>query len=396
MKVLCVLGTRPEAIKMAPIVKAMRRQPEVFDCRLCITAQHRQMLDDVLAVFGIQTDYDLDIMRDEQTLSEVTGRVFLSLDPIVAVERPDWLLVQGDTTTAMTASLVAYYHKIKVAHVEAGLRTYDKFEPFPEDVNRRITSLVSDMHFAPTEDAKTNLLNEAVPEDRIHVTGNPVIDALLEVVQQPCSLSEVLPRQALDARCLLLVTAHRRESFGAPLRSICQALKTVAQRYVKTTHIVYPVHPNPNVSGPVFRLLSGIPNVTLVEPLNYMAFSHLLNRSYLVLTDSGGLQEEAPSLGKPVLVLRNTTERPEAVAAGAARLVGTCAEEIVRHVTSLMEDPLLYETMTTAGNPYGDGHAAQRICRALSADAERAMSRRTLLVETAASLPGAAAEELSR
>jgi UDP-N-acetylglucosamine 2-epimerase (non-hydrolysing) len=375
MKALIVLGTRPEAIKMAPIIKAMRQCPESFECRLCVTGQHRQMLDDVLSLFGIQADYDLDVMKDGQTLSEVTGRILLGLGPVVAAERPDWLLVQGDTTTAMTASLVAYYHKVHVAHVEAGLRTYDKFEPFPEEVNRRITTLVADLHFAPTLEAKAHLLDEGVAQDRVHVTGNPVIDALLEVVQQPCSLSAVLPGRDWQDKRILLVTAHRRESFGEPLRCICRAIETIAGRYAQSAVIVYPVHPNPNVSGPVHQMLQGIPNVLLLDPLDYRSLVHVMNRSYLVLTDSGGIQEEAPSLGKPVLILRNTTERPEAVSAGAAVIVGTRTEDIVHHVERLMENAHLYETMATAGNPYGDGHAAERICEILSATQNDAMTK---------------------
>ena len=399
MKILVVLGTRPEAIKMAPIIKAMRRRPESFDCRLCTTGQHRQMLDDVLRVFGIQADHDLDVMQDGQTLSEVTGRVFLRLDSVVAAERPDWLLVQGDTTTVMAASLVAYYHKIRVAHVEAGLRTYDKFEPFPEEINRRITTLVADLHFAPTLDAMTHLLDEGVPDDRVHITGNPVIDALLEVVQQPCSLSEILPGRDWVDKQVLLVTAHRRESFGEPLQSICRALKVIADRYAQRAVIVYPVHPNPNVSGPVRRMLQGVPNILLLDPLDYRSLVHVMNRSYLVLTDSGGIQEEAPSLGKPVLVLRNTTERPEAVSAGAAVLVGTHSEDIIRQVETLMEDTGAYQAMATAGNPYGDGHAAERICEILCSEErnliECPVARNGYLLRSSAARPylSIAAEE---
>jgi UDP-N-acetylglucosamine 2-epimerase (non-hydrolysing) len=365
MKVLVVLGTRPEAIKMAPIIKAMHRRPESFQCHLCVTGQHRQMLDDVLTVFGIQPDIDLDVMKDGQTLSETTGRIFLRLDLVVASERPDWLLVQGDTTTAMAASLVAYYHKVRVGHVEAGLRTYDKYEPFPEEVNRRITGLVADLHFAPTPEAKAHLLDEGVSQSQVHVTGNPVIDALMEIVRQPCSLSEILPGRDWAGKRILLVTAHRRESFGEPLRRICRGLKMVADRYAGRAMVVYPVHPNPNVSGPVHRMLGDIPGVLLLNPLDYRSLVHVMRHSYLVLTDSGGIQEEAPSLGKPVLVLRNTTERPEAVSAGAAAIVGTRSEDIVRRVEALMEDAQLYERMATAGNPYGDGHAAERICSGL-------------------------------
>ncbi len=364
MKVMIVIGTRPEAIKMAPVVKAMRCRPEVFDCRLCVTAQHRSMLDEVLTVFGLQTDYDLDVMTKGQSPSEVAGRIFLRLDPLIETERPDWVLVQGDTTTAMVASLAAYHRATKVGHVEAGLRTYNKHEPFPEEINRRIAGLVADMHWAPTETARANLLREGIHESQVHVTGNPVIDALFDVLRCPFNLDGILPAVARNKR-VLLVTAHRRENFGAPIRSICEALQSIAARYGEQWHIVYPVHPNPNVAGPVRGRLGNVPGITLLPPLDYRSFAHLLNRADLVLTDSGGLQEEAPSLGKPVLVLRNVTERPEAVSAGAARLVGTHAEDVVRAVQTLIEDADACAAMTSAGSPYGDGHASERICDCL-------------------------------
>ena len=351
---------------MAPIVKAMNCRPEAFDCCVCVTAQHRKLLDDVLTVFNIRPDYDLNVMAQGQNPSEVAGRVFVLLDPLIEAERPDWVLVQGDTTTAMVASLAAYHRRTKVGHVEAGLRTHNKYEPFPEEVNRRITGLVADMHWAPTEAARANLLREGVDRDQIYVTGNPVVDALLDVLRRPCDLDAILPRAARGKQ-ILLVTAHRRENFGAPIESICDGLVDIANRFADRLHVVYPVHPNPNVAGPVRRRLRNIPGVTLLAPLDYLSFAHLLNRAYLVLTDSGGLQEEAPGLGKPVLVLRDTTERSEAVAAGAARLVGTRWRNIVAHVTRLMEDAASYETMANAENPYGDGHAAERICERLLA-----------------------------
>jgi len=365
MKVLFVFGTRPEAIKMAPLIEAMARQPELFDVRICLTAQHREMLDDVLDIFNIQPDYDLNLMRQKQTLSNLTARIFDALEPVIGQEEPDWLLVQGDTTTTMAASLVAYYHRLKIGHIEAGLRTHDKFQPFPEEINRRITGIVADMHFAPTESAQANLLREGVDKRNILVTGNTVIDALFQVVRREYDFANgPLAKIPLDKR-ILLATAHRRENFGQPMQDICRALRAIAKGYSEDVHIVYPVHLNPNVAEPVYALLSGVSNITLLEPLDYLAFVHLMNRSHIVLTDSGGLQEEAPSLDKPVLVLRNITERPEAVQAGTARVVGTETERIVHETSRLLDDPAAYDRMANAVNPYGDGHAAERICGAL-------------------------------
>jgi len=365
MKVLFVFGTRPEAIKMAPLIEAMARQPELFDVRICLTAQHREMLDDVLDIFNIQPDYDLNLMRQKQTLSNLTARIFDALEPVICQEEPDWLLVQGDTTTTMAASLVAYYHRLKIGHIEAGLRTHDKFQPFPEEINRRITGIVADMHFAPTESAQANLLREGVDKRNILVTGNTVIDALFQVVRREYDFANgPLAKIPLDKR-ILLATAHRRENFGQPMQDICRALRAIAKGYSEDVHIVYPVHLNPNVAEPVYALLSGVSNITLLEPLDYLAFVHLMNRSHIVLTDSGGLQEEAPSLDKPVLVLRNITERPEAVQAGTARVVGTETERIVHETSRLLDDPAAYDRMANAVNPYGDGHAAERICGAL-------------------------------
>jgi UDP-N-acetylglucosamine 2-epimerase (non-hydrolysing) len=362
MKILFIFGTRPEAIKMAPVIEAMARQPEYFDTRICVTAQHRELLDHVLTIFNIQPDYDLDLMSQEQALSSLTACIFDALDTVICKENPDWLLVQGDTTTTMVASLVAYYHRVKVVHIEAGLRTHDKFQPFPEEINRRIASTVADLHFAPTETAQENLIREGIDKRNILVTGNTVIDALLQAVQLKYDFANgPLVEIPFDKR-ILLVTAHRRENFGEPIRAICEALEVIAKRYAGYVHIVYPVHLNPNIAEPVYALLDGVPNITLLEPLDYLSFVHLMNRSHIVLTDSGGLQEEAPSLGKPVLVLRNTTERPEAVEVGTTRVVGTKTERVVQEVEHLLDDSSAYAKMAKAVNPYGDGHAAERIC----------------------------------
>jgi len=365
IKVLSVFGTRPEAIKMAPVVKELEKHANRIDSRVCVTAQHRQMLDQVLDLFGIVPDYDLNIMQENQNLSQVTAAVFERLDPIIATEEPDWVLVQGDTTTVMAASLVAFYHQARVGHVEAGLRTGDKWQPFPEEINRKVAGVVADLHFAPTARARDNLLREGVDADRIHVTGNPVIDALLMVTEMPYDPGQRLLADMIWDKRIILVTAHRRENFGQPLESICAALREIAHRYDGDVHIVYPVHLNPNVQEPVYRLLDGVPNITLLRPLDYLPLVHLMKRTYLVLTDSGGIQEEAPGLGKPVLVLREVTERPEAVEAGTVRVVGADREQIVVEVIRLLEDDAAYEEMSRAVNPYGDGHAAGRIVAAL-------------------------------
>jgi len=367
IKVLLVFGTRPEAIKMAPVIAAMARDPAFFDLRICTTAQHREMLDGVLDFFNIQADYDLDLMRHSQSLSGLTARIFGALEPVLCRERPDWLIVQGDTTTAMAASIAAYYHRCKVGHIEAGLRTGEKFAPFPEEINRRIADVVADLHFAPTETARGNLLGEGIDERSIFVTGNTVIDALLEAVRTEYDFGEgPLARIPWDKR-IILATAHRRENFGEPIRAICEALRRLAERYANDVHIVYPVHLNPNIHGPVHDLLAGIGNITLLEPLDYLSFAHLMSRCHIILTDSGGLQEEAPSLGKPVLVLRSVTERPEAVEAGTARIVGAQTDAIIEQATLLLDNPDAYSEMANAVNPYGDGHAAERICEKLMA-----------------------------
>jgi UDP-N-acetylglucosamine 2-epimerase (non-hydrolysing) len=367
MRVLCVFGTRPEAIKMAPVIRELRKHPARVDLRVCVTGQHREMLDQVLRLFEIVPDHDLDIMRADQSLTQVTAAALTGLDAVIASERPDWVVVQGDTTTAMAASLVAFYHRVRIAHVEAGLRSWDRAHPFPEEVNRRLADSLSDLHFAPTDVARQNLLREGLDGSTVIVTGNTVIDALHWVAGLPApdDLNSLIPRNG--AR-LLLVTAHRRESFGPGMEEICLALRDLAMRYGASVQVVYPVHLNPRVREPVQRILGDMENITLLPPLDYLRLVHLMKRAYLVLTDSGGIQEEAPGLGKPVLVLREVTERPEAVAAGTARVVGTSRERVVREAVRLLEDSAEYERMARAVNPYGDGHAAKRIVAALLTD----------------------------
>jgi len=372
LKVLSVFGTRPEAIKMAPVVKELERHPETFKSLVCVTAQHRQMLDQVLNLFEIKPDYDLDIMRPGQDLFDITCNVLQGLKPILAKERPDIVLVHGDTSTTMAASIAAYYCRIKVGHVEAGLRTHDKFSPFPEEMNRRVTGAMTDLHFSPTEASRRNLLNEGVADKDIFVTGNTVVDALLSVSvrleSDPGFASQFAAEFSfLDSRKrLILVTGHRRENFGAGFEDICHALAKLALRNADA-EILYPVHLNPNVQEPVIRILGGgnFPNIHLIEPVDYLPFVYLMNRSYLIITDSGGVQEEAPSLGKPVLVMRDTTERPEAVTAGTVKLVGTDRSAIVRETNALLDDSAAYQVMSKAHNPYGDGKAAARICAVL-------------------------------
>lgn len=361
IRLLSILGTRPEAIKMAPVIRELARRREKFDSRVCVTAQHREMLDQVLRIFELKPDYDLDLMRENQTLAQITSAAVNGLDGVVKKETPDWILVQGDTTTVLVASLVAYYHKVRVGHVEAGLRTGDKYQPFPEEINRRVASVVADMHFAPTEQARQNLLREGITDESIHVTGNTVIDALQFVAAKPYDMTKG-PLANLPAdRRWVLVTAHRRENFGAPLERICLALRTIAERFAGGLQIIYPVHLNPNVTRPVHRMLGSVANITLLPPLDYLPLVHLLKRCELVLTDSGGLQEEAPGLGKPVLVMREVTERPEGLKAGTVRLVGSDTDRIVAETTKLLSDKKEYERMSHAVNPYGDGKAAIRI-----------------------------------
>ena len=364
MKVLSVFGTRPEAVKIAPIVRLLKQTPGV-ESRVCVTAQHRQMLDQVLELFQIKPDYDLNLMRDNQSLAALSASIFTHLDPILADFQPDWVLVVGDTTTVVTTSQMAYYRRVKVGHVEAGLRTHNKWHPFPEEINRRIATVIADLHFAPTTWSQGNLLCEGVDEKTIVVTGNPVIDALNFVTKQnePQQITNLINRLDLKTRKLILLTAHRRENFGQPLENICYAIKELASR--EDVEIVDPVHLNPQVQEPINRILKGVPHVTLLPPLDYLPMVHVMKHAKLILTDSGGIQEEAPSLGVPVLVLRETTERPEGVEAGTLKLVGTETHHIVHEASQLLDDPMAYAEMARAVNPYGDGHAAERIIEAL-------------------------------
>ena len=364
LKVLSVFGTRPEAIKLAPVIRRLRATSGI-DAPICVTAQHRHMLDQVLHLFDLVPEHDLGLMQENQTLAGLTAAAVEGLDPVLQMESPDWVLVQGDTTTVMAASLVAFYHRIPVGHVEAGLRTDDKYQPFPEEINRRVTSVVADLHFAPTAHARDNLLREGVPDSRIRVTGNSVIDALQLAAAMPFDWARSSLAGLPEAARLVLVTAHRRENFGAPLERICGALRALAARFSPEVHFVYPVHLNPNVDEPVRAMLGQTPGITLLPPLDYLPMVNLLKRSDLVLTDSGGVQEEAPGLGKPVLVMREVTERPEGVAAGTVRLVGTDQAAIEREVARLLTDNEAYSAMAHAANPYGDGHAAERIVEAL-------------------------------
>ncbi|WP_261147624.1 non-hydrolyzing UDP-N-acetylglucosamine 2-epimerase [Serratia fonticola] len=369
MKVLTVFGTRPEAIKMAPLVHALA-QDDAFESRVCVTAQHREMLDQVLRLFEIVPDYDLNIMKPGQGLSEITCRILEGIKGVLEDFKPDVVLVHGDTTTTMATSLAAFYQRIPVGHVEAGLRTGNLYSPWPEEANRKLTGHLAMYHFAPTENSRQNLLRESLRDDHIFVTGNTVIDALLWVRDRIMHNPEL--RTSLDQRYpfldankkLILVTGHRRESFGGGFERICSALAEIALQHPEV-QVVYPVHLNPNVSEPVNRILKGIDNIILIDPQDYLPFVYLMTRSYLILTDSGGIQEEAPSLGKPVLVMRDTTERPEAVDAGTVQLVGTDVAKIVDAVTRLLTDEGEYHAMSRAHNPYGDGHACQRILEAL-------------------------------
>lgn len=354
---------------MAPVVHALQQMPGV-ESHVCVTAQHRQMLDQVLTLFQIQPDIDLDLMRENQTLAELSAAIFTHLDPVLERLRPDWVLIQGDTTTVAITALLAYYRRIKIGHVEAGLRTFDKWQPFPEEINRRVASVIADLHFAPTEWTRQNLLREGIADSSIVVTGNPVIDALQYVANQPApvEINQLLERLDIDEtssqkRKLILVTAHRRENFGQPLENICQALKELATR--GDVEIVYPVHLNPNVQKPVHRLLQNTAHITLLPSLDYLPLVHLMKRATLILTDSGGIQEEAPAFGVPVLVLREVTERPEGVEAGTLKLVGTDPVRIVQQTNHLLDDPHAYAAMAKATNPFGDGQAAQRIVHAL-------------------------------
>jgi UDP-N-acetylglucosamine 2-epimerase (non-hydrolysing) len=364
MKVLLVFGTRPEAIKMAPVVTALSAD-SVFEVKVCVTAQHRQMLDQVLEIFDINPEFDLNLMSPNQDLSDITSKVLLGMREIYKKWQPNIVLVHGDTTTTLAASLSAYYAKIKVGHVEAGLRTHNKYSPWPEEINRQLTGGIADIHFAPTEQARRNLLREGKDEKSIHVTGNTVIDALLDVIER--LRTDLKMRGSLEARFdfidrtrhLILVTGHRRENFGSGFENICRALADIARR--EDVQIIYPVHLNPNVRDPVNRILGNIPRVYLIEPQDYLPFVYLMGRATLLITDSGGVQEEAPSLGKPVLVMRETTERPEAVQAGTVKLVGTDEQAIIREAKLILDDTANHDARPTPNNPYGDGKAALRI-----------------------------------
>lgn len=372
-KILLVFGTRPEAIKMAPLVKALQKDTEHFETRVCVTAQHRQMLDQVLEVFGITPEYDLNIMAPNQDLYDITAKVLLGLREVLKDFRPDTVLVHGDTTTSMAASLAAFYMQIPVGHVEAGLRTYNMLSPWPEEMNRQVTDRICTYYFAPTEQSRVNLLQENIDAKKIFITGNTVIDALLmavDIISTTAGVKEKMAKELQEKgytvgdREYILVTGHRRENFGDGFLHICKAIKELAALHPEMD-IVYPVHLNPNVQKPVYELLSGLSNVYLISPLDYLPFIYAMQHSTLLLTDSGGVQEEAPSLGKPVLVMRDTTERPEAVEAGTVKLVGTDAEAIVSNVTALLLDKEMYKRMSETHNPYGDGQACERIIAAL-------------------------------
>ncbi len=375
MKLLVVFGTRPEAIKMAPLVKALR-ESHTLEVRVCVTAQHRQMLDQVLDLFEITPDFDLNLMRPGQSLTDLTCNILQGMDKVLIDWKPDWVLVHGDTSTTLATSLAAYYRQVRIAHVEAGLRTHNLYAPWPEEANRQLTGRLSGLHFAPTAAARENLLREGTPADSIHVTGNTVIDALLAVSERIDTQPEII--QAFqgdwsfleDSRRLILVTGHRRENFGPGFESMCKALRTLASD--PNVQIVYPVHLNPQVQEPVHRILDQVAHVHLVKPLDYLPFVALMKRSHLILTDSGGIQEEAPSLGKPVLVMRDTTERPEAVTAGTVRLVGTDQAKIVNETRRLLQDGEAYRKMSISHNPYGDGQACRRIRETFEQIAARA------------------------
>ena len=365
-KLSVVLGTRPEAIKLCPVITELRKLAGT-ECHVCLTGQHREMVDSVLRSFAITPDTDLDLMRADQSLADLTSRAITALDRQFRCERPDLVLVQGDTTTVLATSLTAYYHKIAVAHVEAGLRTRDKYAPFPEEVNRSLVAPIADYHFAPTRRARENLLADGVPAERIFLTGNTVIDALLWMRALNQLTPPDLPRELRHLpkeRRWILVTGHRRESFGEKFEQMCLGMRDIAKTHPDVV-IVYPVHLNPRVREPVSRILGGVERICLLEPLDYRQFVWLMDRSHLVLTDSGGIQEEAPALGKPVLVMRETTERPEGVDAGNARLVGCERETIASHTSRLLRDDDAYRSMAAARNPYGDGQAAERIARIL-------------------------------
>ncbi len=368
LKVLSIFGTRPEAVKMAPVIQALQKA-EDMDSVVCVTAQHREMLDQVLDLFAIKPDFDLNLMKPDQNLADLTCDILSHLDPVFSHIQPDWVLVQGDTTTVMTAALAAFYRGIHIGHVEAGLRTGDKRQPFPEEINRRMTSVIADLHFAPTELSRQNLLREGIEDGNICVTGNTVVDALNQIAgtEIPGSVTKHLKDWDIGPveKKLILVTAHRRENFGKPIEDICMALKTLASLHSEKVHIVYPVHLNPHIQEPVHKILDGVQGITLLDPLDYLSLVHLMKASTLVLTDSGGIQEEATSLGIPTLVLREKTERPEGVEAGVLELVGSDKDRIVKETTRLLDDEQVYQRMMKSTNLYGDGQAATRIVKAL-------------------------------
>lgn len=365
-KILLIFGTRPEVIKMAPIIKELKKHLSLLDCKVCVSGQHRQMVDPLFKLFNLKVDFDLKIMRENQNLEHITTTVLLKVSKIIEKEKPDYLIVQGDTTTAMAATLAAFYQRTKVAHVEAGLRTWDKYHPFPEEINRKIIDSASDLYFAHTQNAKQNLINEGVKSEKIEVTGNSVIDALLDISKRRFNFNDtVLEKFDANKRKVILVTAHRRENFGKPIMNICMAIKRIALDFSDKVCFVYPVHLNPYIQKPVYAILGNIENVLLTAPLDYLSLVHLMKKSHFILTDSGGMQEEAPSLGKPVLVLRKTTERPEGVKAGCVEVIGTETRQIISTVRKLLENKVKYRKMSRASNPYGDGSASKRIVNRL-------------------------------
>ncbi|PQQ29151.1 non-hydrolyzing UDP-N-acetylglucosamine 2-epimerase [Photorhabdus hindustanensis] len=369
MKIISVFGTRPEAIKMAPLIKELEKDPNIHSI-ICVTGQHRKMLDQVIELFGIKPDFDLNIMKENQNLTSITSEILVNLEYIFDKTKPDLVLVHGDTTTSFVASMAAYYKKIKVAHIEAGLRTNDIYSPWPEEGNRKLISILSHLHFTPTNEAKNNLIHEGIPEDCIYITGNTVIDALLETIKKINSNDFIKNKlknefQFIDfSKKIILITGHRRENFGKGINDICHAIKHLANEF-KDIIFVYPVHLNPNIKKPAEDILSNVINVFLISPLDYLSFIYLMSKSYLILTDSGGIQEEAPSLNIPVLVMRNNSERPEAIKSGSVKLIGSSTNKIIMGVTLLLKDKKIYNNMKNSTNPYGDGQAAKKIVHIL-------------------------------
>jgi len=368
IRLLTIFGTRPEASKMCPVVLEAQSNPAI-ESILCVTAQHRQMLDQVLNAFQVTPDFDLNLMEPDQSLAQISASILRNLDPVLKNVQPDWVLVQGDTTTVMATSILCYYNRIKIGHVEAGLRTGDKWQPFPEEINRKIAGVVADLHLAPTEHSRQNLLKEGVKDHRIVVTGNPAIDALRIIIAhtEPLEVRSFLDEHDIHehGKQLILVTAHRRENFGKPLEDICAAIKFLAIKYKDQYHFLYPVHLNPHVQETAYNLLGNISNISLVPPLDYLPMTHFLKHARLVLTDSGGIQEEAAGLRKPTLVMREVTERPEGVASGVLKLVGTDPQRIISSTIELLEDEQAYQKMSQANNPFGDGYASQKIIQAV-------------------------------